>query len=193
MTRAFTLVEVMVVVAVLSIMTAIGVFGFSQYNVRATDAQRKTVAANIKAGLERYYSINNEYPSAQALYNSSGTNIPTCNFGMQTSNVVTMLGVKDELLTGTPTIFMSYAGPNCTWLESTVYYLTKAVSDGTGSRAYTFGSCVYTFSDTSSTSSGGASALIMYYSKQQATWQAVKTNRGVVSTSNGSSCPFKTL
>lgn len=63
----FTLVELLVVMAILGILASIG---FGQYRTsqeKARDAQRKADLDNIARALEMYYNDNQSYPSADLL------------------------------------------------------------------------------------------------------------------------------
>lgn len=190
MQRGFTLIEVMVVVAVLIIISTLSVFGFNQYRIRASDGQGRTLAATLKAGAERYYGTNNEYPSAQILFTSGGATAPSCTTAPSYTNSATKLNVGASTLDGSPNKLQPYAGANCTWEQNKVYYLTKTTTDANATRAYTFAGCTYTLADTTN-GDAGASALIAYYSRQNSLWHVMKSDKGIVTTSDGFWCPFR--
>jgi prepilin-type N-terminal cleavage/methylation domain-containing protein len=60
--RGFTLIELMVVVAVMGILSSIGVVNLSGAQASARDAERKTDIASYHLALERYYAANASYP-----------------------------------------------------------------------------------------------------------------------------------
>lgn len=64
--RAFTLIEVMIVVAIVAILTAIAIPSYQQYVVRA---QRKTAQGALQGlaqAMERFYAQNNTYVGTDA-------------------------------------------------------------------------------------------------------------------------------
>jgi prepilin-type N-terminal cleavage/methylation domain-containing protein len=54
--KAFTLVELVVVIAIISVLTGIGAVSYSGIQARARDADRKNDMAQIKIALADYYS-----------------------------------------------------------------------------------------------------------------------------------------
>jgi prepilin-type N-terminal cleavage/methylation domain-containing protein len=65
--NAFTLVELIVVIAAIGILAAISIMGFSRYQKIGRDAQRSTSAIVIAVALEKYYDVHGEYPSCSAI------------------------------------------------------------------------------------------------------------------------------
>ncbi len=74
MKKAFTLLELLVVIGIISILVGLGTFSYSTAQKKARDAKRKGDIQAIKNGLEQYYSI-------------CGFNYPTPNSGIFTSIV----------------------------------------------------------------------------------------------------------
>lgn len=60
--RGFTIVEIVVVVTVIAILTAIITFGFLYQQARARDSERLASAQIISESLEKYFDKNGEYP-----------------------------------------------------------------------------------------------------------------------------------
>ena len=62
--RGFTLMELMIVMAVIGILATIIGGSFIQANLKARDAQRKGDLTQIQSSLEAYYGDHHEYPFA---------------------------------------------------------------------------------------------------------------------------------
>ena len=71
--NAFTLVELIVVIAIIGVLATISVMGFERYQINARDAQRTSSATVIAAELEKFYDLHGEYPSCSVI---TGTNSP---------------------------------------------------------------------------------------------------------------------
>lgn len=63
MRKAFTLVEILVVVTIISILASIAAVSYSSSLKQSRDARRKTDLEQVRAGLEMYKSYNSAYPS----------------------------------------------------------------------------------------------------------------------------------
>lgn len=71
--RAFTLVELIVIITVISILATIGMFSFINIQKQSRDSQRNADVNVIAEALENYYSHNGEYPSCSALTQSASS------------------------------------------------------------------------------------------------------------------------
>ncbi|MFW6303380.1 MAG: prepilin-type N-terminal cleavage/methylation domain-containing protein, partial [Candidatus Sumerlaeota bacterium] len=70
--RAFTLIELLIVVAIIAILAAIAVPNFLEAQVRAKISRCKADLRTVATGLETYYVDHNRYPYASAI-NTTGT------------------------------------------------------------------------------------------------------------------------
>ena len=73
--RGFTLVELLIVMGILGVLTALLIANISSGRERARDAVRKSDFANIRNALRIYYNDYQQYPA------SSGGNIMGCGAG----------------------------------------------------------------------------------------------------------------
>ena len=62
--RGFTLVELVIVVAIIIILAAITISVYSGTQARSRDAKRKADIANITKAMELYYDDNGQYPTS---------------------------------------------------------------------------------------------------------------------------------
>lgn len=75
--RGFTIVELLVVVAVIGVLATISVVGFVQYQATQRDSERAAKATVIAEALEKYYEEHGEYPSCSTLSGNSQTVVGT--------------------------------------------------------------------------------------------------------------------
>ena len=84
--KAFTLVELMVVIGIIGVLAAIAIVGMTIYQSQARDSQRAAGTTAIVESLEKYYQANGEYPGCSLLNRDIDT-------------VGRMLGINPEALT----------------------------------------------------------------------------------------------
>lgn len=61
--KGFTLVEILLVIAILAIISTIGAVSYSNIRNNSEDAKRRTDIGEIRSALEQYKSVNNTYPT----------------------------------------------------------------------------------------------------------------------------------
>lgn len=72
--NGFTIVELIIVVAIISLLSAIAITTYSSIRVDARDAARSSNATIISQALEKYYEKNGIYPSVVSIVNSQPAN-----------------------------------------------------------------------------------------------------------------------
>jgi prepilin-type N-terminal cleavage/methylation domain-containing protein len=74
--RGFTLIEVMIVVAIIAILSAIAIPSYRDYILRGQLVDGTTLLAGYRANMERYYQDNRRYTAV------SGVIVPPCDPGI---------------------------------------------------------------------------------------------------------------
>lgn len=119
----FTMLELLIVIAIIGILVSMGTVAYSSAQKRARDSKRVSDMKAIQSGLEQYYADNNSYPAAGSNCNPGTTYLPG--------------GVPSD---AKPSPHPAYAPSNCT----TTTYCYCATLEGTGGNATnatcTFGS-----------------------------------------------------
>lgn len=95
--QGFTLIEMIIVVAVIGILSAIAMPMYRDYVVRANRSDAKVALAAVALAQERYYSINNRYSSSLA-----------------SLGIGTMMGVNNSGLTANGFYAIAITAPNPT-------------------------------------------------------------------------------
>lgn len=174
MNRAFTIVELIVVIVTIAIMAAISIMAYATYQDRAADSQRQALAVAIRTGAERYFNNNNEYPLASQVNTYS--------------NAKTVMDVSTELTDGSKGKMVACSGVCTINNTQRVYYITKpdqtnsaiqnTVTPGNG--------CTWTLP---AADIGAVSYLIIYYSSTSGLWYTMRSINGNPVGSN-SGCNF---
>ncbi len=60
--KGFTLVELMVVISIIALLSAIGIVFYGQAELSARDSKRQSDIKEIQNALEQYYTLNRSYP-----------------------------------------------------------------------------------------------------------------------------------
>jgi type IV pilus assembly protein PilA len=70
--HGFSLVEILIVIAVISVLAAIAIAQFTGYRTHAFDAQMKTDLKNAAVAMESYYAEYKVYPATVAAISTAG-------------------------------------------------------------------------------------------------------------------------
>ena len=77
--KAFSLIELLVVMGVISVLISISVFGFTVMNRNGRNSKRVALINDIKLGFEQYYIRNGVHPDEDsALFNQANKQITIC-------------------------------------------------------------------------------------------------------------------
>lgn len=72
--KAFTIVEIVVVITIIAILSSLAVITFNSVRQDSRDATRQSNATIISEALEKYYEEHGEYPSVASIVNSQPAN-----------------------------------------------------------------------------------------------------------------------
>jgi type IV pilus assembly protein PilA len=95
--KGFTLIELMIVVAIIGILAAIAIPQFASYRQRAHDAQAKSALKNLATAQEAYYADHQVYTNV--------TDPDLTDLGFKTESVVTVAIVGANLTMWSATAF----------------------------------------------------------------------------------------
>jgi prepilin-type N-terminal cleavage/methylation domain-containing protein len=115
--RGFTLIELMVVIAVMGILATIAVTNLSGAQASARDSQRKTDLASYNLALERYYAYHTNYPLGDYSNNSTDVSGPASTGIFADSSALYAEGfmgqlVRDPSTQANPLYYYRYLSDN---------------------------------------------------------------------------------
>lgn len=68
MSRGFTIVELLIIIVIIGILSALALATYSNTQAKARDSQRLSDMKTIEKGLRTYGSINNRFPTASGIH-----------------------------------------------------------------------------------------------------------------------------
>lgn len=105
--KGFTLVELIVVIAILGVLTTIAVFNYLNVQRQARDDQRNSDTTTLAESLEQYFAKNGEYPSVSQMTNPDGNAVKTL-LGLSSLDGLVApsasAGTTNSWKTGTPSL-----------------------------------------------------------------------------------------
>ena len=124
--QGFTLIELMIVVAIIGILAAIAIPAYQDYTIRAQVSEGLSLASGSKVAVAEYYQNNGALPSTNAMA------------GVPASNTIQGSYVTDVLVGAGGVITVSFGGPdaNASLTAAEKLTLTPSTADA-GAIAWT--------------------------------------------------------
>lgn len=117
--QGFTLIELMIVVAIIGILAAIAIPAYQDYTKRAHVSEGLSLAAGAKTAVTEYYSTNNLF--------ISGTGAKNASYGLATNTDISGNAVKDVAVLASGVVQIRY---RTQVTDNAVLYLNPTVSAG---------------------------------------------------------------
>jgi type IV pilus assembly protein PilA len=125
MQKGFTLIELMIVIAIIGILAAIAIPAYQDYTIRAQVTEGATLADGVKVAMQDYYAQHGTFPaSLTGTDAASGLNFTGAVTGQYVSSVAT--GTNDGTITAT---FGNRANTKIKTFALTIYAATSANQD----------------------------------------------------------------
>lgn len=127
--RAYTLVEILVVMSIVASLTGLGLFGIRQLNRTNRDDNRKVKLIEMKDAVETYYKVRGRYPGAGSdfrIISPTTIRIGSRDVELSGSSEAVVLVATSTKTTANSTIYRYRVYPDgymlCSQLENGVWY-----------------------------------------------------------------------
>jgi type IV pilus assembly protein PilA len=84
--KGFTLIELMIVVAIIGILAAIAIPAYQNYTIRSQVTEGMNLASAVETGVAEYFANTGNWPSTMVLAGGDSTNLPSGKY-VQSVNV----------------------------------------------------------------------------------------------------------
>ena len=117
--QGFTLIELMIVVAIIGILAAIAIPAYQDYTKRAHVSEGLSLAAGAKTAVSEFYSTNNTWPANNTSAGLAASNTITGNavtaVGVSASQITVVYNSKVDATSNTLILGATASGGAITW------------------------------------------------------------------------------